>query len=138
MSRIRSVFRCESCDAEEPKWAGRCGTCGEWNSLVERVSHAPRVGGGPDVSGCEAQPLAITDVLVDGSKAVPTGLAELDRVLGGGLLPGSATLLGGEPGVGKSTLVLQYPCGTGARRRELRLRDRRGVGSPGRVAGPSP
>lgn len=108
MSRIRSVFRCESCDAEEPKWAGRCGTCGEWNSLVERVSHAPRVGGGPDVSGCEAQPLAITDVLVDGSKAVPTGLAELDRVLGGGLLPGSATLLGGEPGVGKSTLVLQY------------------------------
>lgn len=108
MNRIRSVFRCESCDGEQPKWAGQCGTCGEWNSLVEKVQRAPGAHRGPPVSGCGPQPLAITDVSVDGSEAVPTGLAELDRVLGGGLVPGSVTLLGGEPGVGKSTLVLQY------------------------------
>lgn len=109
MSRIRSVFRCESCGTEQPKWAGRCGTCGVWNSLVEQAQCVP---GGHDsrrVPGYEPQPsTAITDVVVDGSGAVPSGLAELDRVLGGGLVPGSVTLLGGEPGVGKSTLVFQY------------------------------
>lgn len=108
MSRNRSVFRCESCGAEEPKWAGRCGTCGEWNSLVEERRQAPGVRREPPVSGCEPATMAITDVVLDGSATVTTGLAELDRVLGGGLLAGSVTLLGGEPGVGKSTLVLQY------------------------------
>lgn len=108
MSRTRSVFRCESCDSEQPKWAGQCGTCGEWNSLVEKVQRAPGAHRSPSVSGSEPQALSITDVVVDGSEAVPTGLAELDRVLGGGLVPGSVTLLGGEPGVGKSTLVLQH------------------------------
>lgn len=108
MSRSRSVFRCESCEAEQSKWAGQCNTCGEWNSLAEKVQRAPGAHRSPPASGNGVQSSAITDVVVDGSEAVLTGLAELDRVLGGGLVPGSVTLLGGEPGVGKSTLVLQY------------------------------
>lgn len=108
MTRTRSVFRCESCEAEQPKWAGQCGTCGEWNTLSEYSARpASPAARAPSVVS-DVEPELITEVNASGSEAVSTGLAELDRVLGGGLVPGSVTLLGGEPGVGKSTLVLQY------------------------------
>jgi DNA repair protein RadA/Sms len=91
------------------RWAGRCPTCGQWNSLVEEVvpaSVAPDGGslrpGRPVVA-----PIALCDVAVSGAAPRSTGLTELDRVLGGGFVPGSVTLIGGEPGVGKSTLLLQ-------------------------------
>ncbi len=107
MSRSRSVFRCESCGGEQPKWAGRCDACAEWNTLSE---HPLAVGQRsiqlPDVDQCVVA-TPITDVIEEGPGKFPTGLIELDRVLGGGLVPRSVTLLGGEPGVGKSTLVLQ-------------------------------
>src|SRR6476469_1842301 len=107
MSKLRLVYRCTACAVSHPKWSGQCSSCSSWNSLVEDVE-----GPEPDVamlvsmgSGAAAMPIAEVDTVVAGPQ--PTGIAELDRVLGGGLVPGSVTLLGGEPGIGKSTLVLQ-------------------------------
>jgi DNA repair protein RadA/Sms len=109
MGRPKTVHRCGSCDVTTARWAGRCPACGAWNALVEEA--VPTVGhgasstfGGP-VSF--AGPVALCDVDLAGAAARSTGLAELDRVLGGGFVPGSISLLGGEPGVGKSTLLLQ-------------------------------
>jgi DNA repair protein RadA/Sms len=100
MTRPTSVHRCRMCDATAPRWAGRCPDCGEWNSLEPVARPAA-----PAANAVDVQPLA--HVAMDGATAVPTGLSEVDRVLAGGLVPGSVTLLYGEPGVGKSTLTLQ-------------------------------
>ena len=90
-----------------PRWAGRCGTCGAWNSLVEELDlTAPRADG-RRAPGRHEPAVPLAEVVADGSAARATGIGELDRVLGGGLVPGSVALLGGEPGIGKSTLVLQ-------------------------------
>lgn len=96
------VYRCTVCGHTEPKWLGRCPECGEWNSLRE----APAVESGPDRAG-ETFPLPITAIDPGRGARMATGLEEVDRVLGGGLMRGSAVLLGGEPGIGKSTLLLQ-------------------------------
>ena len=118
MSKVRTVHRCQECGATAPRWAGRCGGCGAWNSLVEEVdAPAPRANG-RRVAGLHEPAVPIAEVVADGSAARATGVAELDRVLGGGLVPGSVTLLGGEPGIGKSTLLLQLlaaVAGTGVR-----------------------
>jgi DNA repair protein RadA/Sms len=107
MSKLRLVYRCSACATAYPKWAGRCPSCEAWNSMVEDVE-----GPDPDIaaliaatSGATAMPIAEIDTLIGGPQS--TGIDELDRVLGGGLVPGSVTLLGGEPGIGKSTLLLQ-------------------------------
>ncbi|HVE19299.1 MAG TPA: DNA repair protein RadA [Ilumatobacteraceae bacterium] len=107
MSKLRLVYRCSACATAYPKWAGRCPSCEAWNSMVEDVE-----GGEPDIaaimaatSGAIAMPISEIDALIGGPQS--TGVEELDRVLGGGLVPGSVTLLGGEPGIGKSTLLLQ-------------------------------
>ncbi|MGB6059132.1 MAG: DNA repair protein RadA [Microthrixaceae bacterium] len=104
MARTRTVFRCMECGAGAPKWAGQCATCGEWNTMAEELDEpTPNAfQGDPPVP-----PVPITAVRSHGGQPVTSGIAEVDRVLGGGLGPGSVTLLGGEPGVGKSTLVLQ-------------------------------
>src|SRR4051794_19161258 len=108
MAKLRVVHRCTECGTTSAKWAGKCGSCGAWNSLVEDVEE---VGGGGATAGlplvAASRPLPIAEV--DGAvlAAQPTGIGELDRVLGGGLVPGSVTLVGGEPGIGKSTLLLQ-------------------------------
>ena len=103
MARTRVIHRCTACAAVAPKWSGQCATCGEWNSLIEEFE---AVGGRAGLS--PASPVQrITEVSTSTSRPVPTGIGELDRVLGGGLVPGSVTLLGGEPGIGKSTLLLQ-------------------------------
>jgi DNA repair protein RadA/Sms len=103
VSRRRIVFRCTECASVAPKWSGRCASCGDWNTLVEAQvdASAPAVPLAPSVP-----PAPITRVRAADGAPVPTGVAEFDRVLGGGIVPGSVTLLGGEPGVGKSTLVL--------------------------------
>jgi DNA repair protein RadA/Sms len=104
----KSVFSCQSCGAQSPKWLGRCPDCGAWNSLVEeRVASAagePR-GAAPAWGGGGAK--LYEDVSVDIAQRIGSGISEFDRVLGGGLVPGSLVLLGGEPGIGKSTLLLQ-------------------------------
>lgn len=108
MAKARIVHRCTDCGAAHPKWAGRCPTCDAWNTLVEDVEVAD-VAAVAVPSGNAPALLADVDVLV--GRPIPTGIAELDRVLDGGLVPGSVTLLGGEPGVGKSTLLTQLLLG---------------------------
>lgn len=110
MARPRTTYRCTSCGSAEPKWTGRCSTCEAWNTLVEEVDH---VGAGPAVApvGGGSTPLPIAEVDTEACAPAATHLGELDRVLQGGLVPGSVTLLGGEPGIGKSTLLLQALAG---------------------------
>ena len=104
--KARSVFRCGECGAEHPKWGGRCDACGNWNTLVEepvtRSSARPHTVGASD-----AVPVRLSDIVAQGPARWSTGLDEFDFVLGGGIVPGSVLLVGGEPGIGKSTLLLQ-------------------------------
>ena len=106
MARTRTVYRCSECGSATPKWGGRCSTCEAWNSLVEEFEQADVA---HPATGVAARPIGEIDA--HHSLPRPTGLPELDRVLGGGLVPGSVTLLGGEPGIGKSTLLLQLLAG---------------------------
>src|SRR5687768_13322527 len=106
MPKLRTVHRCTECGGATPRWSGRCGSCGAWNSLVEEVEE-PRQAGVAVRSGPADPPVPLHEVDLQQWSARPTGIGELDRVLGGGLVPGSVTLLGGEPGIGKSTLLLQ-------------------------------
>ncbi|HDK02943.1 MAG TPA: DNA repair protein RadA, partial [Gammaproteobacteria bacterium] len=111
MSRTRPVFACTECGTQAPKWTGRCPDCGAWNTLVEAVvpsppSRNPRFAGYAGRPG-RAQVQALADVAPEQQARLATGIGELDRVLGGGLVPGSVVLIGGDPGIGKSTLLLQ-------------------------------
>lgn len=103
------VYKCSSCGHEEPKWLGRCPECGEWNTLIESVvnngNHAQGRRGGAKGALPQPLPLSVIDPM-EGSR-IKSGIGELDRVLGGGIMKRSAVLLGGEPGIGKSTLLLQ-------------------------------
>src|ERR1700722_3969961 len=107
MKAPKVVFSCQQCGAQAPKWLGRCPDCGAWNSFVEEIAAplAPQAGGAPAFGAGVAQRYA--DVHVAVADRLSTGIGEFDRVLGGGLVPGSLVLLGGEPGIGKSTLLLQ-------------------------------
>ncbi len=105
MAKARTVFRCSECGAMEPKWTGRCGGCEAWGTLVEERD-GPEVGR-TAVLAPTTPPIPIGDIDPTEFSPRPTGVPELDRVLGGGLVPGSVTLLGGEPGIGKSTVLLQ-------------------------------
>ena len=99
-----SVFFCGECGYESTKWLGKCPACGSWNTMLEqkKVSSAPSIN---NLTYAHAIPLA--DVTTTASGRVSSGIGELDRVLGGGIVPGSVTLLGGDPGIGKSTLLMQ-------------------------------
>jgi len=104
--KARSVFRCTECGADQPKWAGRCDACGAWNTMVEEPvgrSGGRAPGHGPAVN----PPVQLSAVSASSVARWRTGLAEFDYVLGGGIVPGSLVLVGGEPGIGKSTLLLQ-------------------------------
>jgi DNA repair protein RadA/Sms len=107
MARARTVHRCTECGGASPRWQGKCPACGAWNTLVEEIEEPPRSGGAAAELAPADRPVPIADVDTAEWAARPTGIGELDRVLGGGLVPGSVTLLGGEPGIGKSTLLLQ-------------------------------
>src|SRR5690348_7855882 len=102
MARLNPVFVCDSCGGETLKWQGQCPLCGAWNSLEER--RAPRSRVAPAAVAVNLAPGA---AVADAGARLSTGQGELDRVLGGGIVPGSVILLGGEPGIGKSTLLLQ-------------------------------
>ncbi len=103
MAKTRIEHVCTDCGVAHPKWAGQCTSCGQWNTLVEEVALADV----PIIAPASAPACSITDIDPLASHPISTGLGELDRVLGGGVVPGSVTLLGGEPGIGKSTLLLQ-------------------------------
>ncbi|MGH9091847.1 MAG: DNA repair protein RadA, partial [Acidimicrobiales bacterium] len=120
MARRVTTYRCTACGAAAARWAGRCPGCGAWNALEAREDGPGRAGGGAGpVAGPVAVPLAEIDP--DGCRPASTGVAELDRVLSGGLLAGSVTLLYGEPGVGKSTLLLQVLAAVARRGRPVLL-----------------
>lgn len=103
-AKQRTVHACTQCGTQHAKWAGRCAGCGDWNTLEEQVDE-PESRAAPPTA--RPGPTTLSDVDLTVGHPSPTGLGELDRVLGGGLVPGSVTLLGGEPGIGKSTLLLQ-------------------------------
>ncbi|MEX2444271.1 MAG: DNA repair protein RadA [Alkalispirochaeta sp.] len=117
MAKKSSYYVCTSCGHQEAKWLGQCPSCGEWNTLVERVARgssrgstpgAPFRGSGSHATGTDdRRSRRMREISPEHSARISSGLGELDRALGGGLMPGSTVLIGGEPGIGKSTLMLQ-------------------------------
>jgi DNA repair protein RadA/Sms len=110
MAKAQTVFFCQNCGAQSPKWIGRCPACGEWNTYVEEVvkkETGRESSMGEIKSSKKNAPIPIDKISKGKEERTDTGTAELNRVLGGGLVPGSLVLIGGEPGIGKSTLMLQ-------------------------------
>ena len=108
MSKTHSVFRCTECGSDQPKWGGRCDSCGAWNSLIEEpVGRNVGKLEGWKVNAGTAVPVQLSNIPTANAQRWQTGLAEFDFVLGGGIVPGSVVLVGGEPGIGKSTLLMQ-------------------------------
>ena len=105
--KLKTIYVCTSCGAEFSKWNGKCPSCGEWNTLEEDVREEKKPGKSTRVPVREVQIKKLDEIGTDDEVRYPTGSGELDRVLGGGLVKGSLVLLGGEPGIGKSTLLLQ-------------------------------
>jgi DNA repair protein RadA/Sms len=103
----RSRFVCQACGHVEGRWLGRCPECNVWSALVEEIAQETAPSSARQGLGSEGPALRLREIDAEAAPRVPTGLRELDRVLGGGLVPGSLVLLGGDPGVGKSTLLLQ-------------------------------
>ena len=105
----KSIFFCQNCGHEEAKWLGQCPACGEWNSFVEEKI-GTGISKGSTVSARtvrDAAPVSLSKVSASDDVRIETEIRELDRVLGGGIVPGSLVLVGGDPGIGKSTLLLQ-------------------------------
>src|SRR3990167_1179903 len=111
MAKIRTTYVCQACGYSSPQWLGKCPGCNEWNKMIEEVQESS-----PQMEEKLANrlfqeevgsPIPISEVSLEGGERVKTGISELDRVLGGGLVPGSVVLVGGDPGIGKSTLLLQ-------------------------------
>ena len=109
MARAQASFVCQSCGAVHAKWSGKCDACGGWNTIVEEIASAVVPAGTGAVKRVRGRPFALEDLKTEDEAPPrrPTGIPEFDRVCGGGLVPGSALLVGGDPGVGKSTLILQ-------------------------------
>jgi DNA repair protein RadA/Sms len=110
MAKKKTAFFCQSCGTQSPKWQGKCPSCGEWNTFVEEVLIAEKTEDWKDkeaIKSSRSKPIIIDDIEVQNEQRARTGDTELDRVLGGGIVRGSLVLIGGEPGIGKSTLMLQ-------------------------------
>ncbi|MEG2514086.1 MAG: DNA repair protein RadA, partial [Bacteroidaceae bacterium] len=109
MAKDKTVYVCTNCGQDSPKWVGKCPNCGEWNTYVEEIVHREVTNKRP-TSGIEtpkAKPMTLSEIVTGEDPRINLKDEELNRVLGGGLVPGSLVLIGGEPGIGKSTLVLQ-------------------------------
>ncbi len=108
--KTKTVFSCQSCGFQSPKWLGKCPDCESWNSFVEEDYASPQVisKGRTNLDLPQEEPVLIKDVHIKEEDRLKSGIAELDRVLGGGLVPGSVVLIGGDPGIGKSTISLQF------------------------------
>lgn len=110
MSKVKTIYLCQHCGTSYPKWSGQCSDCGEWNSLVESKpepapTHRAKAGGG--YAGQASHVTKLSQVSLTKETRLQTGISEFDRVLGGGLVTGSVVLIGGDPGIGKSTILLQ-------------------------------
>src|SRR3990172_4027306 len=106
MSKIKTFYQCQACGYASPKWLGRCPDCDAWNTLVEEKT-LPGSGRTGRAMSDKPRPLPLSSISGGTEKRVQTGITELDRVLGGGVVEGSAILVGGDPGIGKSTLLMQ-------------------------------
>jgi DNA repair protein RadA/Sms len=116
MAKAKTVYTCTECGGQTPKWQGQCPSCNAWNTLVETIAEAPsasRFASLAQTAGLQK----LADVEATEVVRHPTGIAEFDRVLGGGLVPGGVVLIGGDPGIGKSTLLLQTLCHIGGQQR---------------------
>src|SRR5215204_565840 len=115
MAKEKSIYVCSECGGTSAKWLGKCPSCGAWNTLVEQSAAAVGTGGGNNRFGNtqfaslagSSELMLLSDIEAVDVARTPTGLDELDRVLGGGIVSGGVTLIGGDPGIGKSTLLLQ-------------------------------
>ena len=109
MAKVKTTFSCQSCGATSPKWIGKCPTCNEWNSYVEETvtTDKGKYKLAFDEQAVKAKPILISDLKAENEKRIDLQNGELNRVIGNGLVPGSVVLIGGEPGIGKSTLILQ-------------------------------
>lgn len=106
--RSKTVYVCQNCGAKESKWVGRCSACGEWNSFEEEIEVTGKDRKNTLIGQPSSRAFRLSEIKANADERMDTGDNELNRVLGGGLVPGSMVLLGGEPGIGKSTLVLQF------------------------------
>ena len=118
MKPARTIYSCNECGGQSPKWQGQCPHCGAWNTLVESVA-TPRSGRFANLAGQASIVRPLGAIQPREQPRFPTGVEEFDRVLGGGLVPGGVILLGGDPGIGKSTLLLQAMAAVGASRKTL-------------------
>ncbi|MBL7892035.1 MAG: DNA repair protein RadA, partial [Bacteroidia bacterium] len=111
MAKTKTTYFCQNCGAQSPKWVGRCPSCNEWNTFVEEVIQRGDEAKTPGIVSTSTQrsqkPQLVSEISIGTEHRIPLGDKELDRALGGGLVPGSLILFGGEPGIGKSTLMLQ-------------------------------
>lgn len=107
MAKKMVAFFCQGCGYESAKWMGQCPGCKEWNTFVEEPVDKPLKGGARGLGGNSAVPVSLKDVELGAESRISSGIGEFDRVLGGGIVPGSLVLIGGDPGIGKSTIILQ-------------------------------
>ena len=108
MAKVKTKFFCTDCGYESPKWYGKCPGCGAWNSMVEETEKVVKTQGiSSGIFHTKEKPLPIINIESGREPRILTGIGELNRVLGGGIVPGSLVLVGGDPGIGKSTLLLQ-------------------------------
>ena len=105
MVKQKTIYACQNCGAQSPRWLGRCPDCAKWNTYAEEAPEV--VNTRSPVPELSSAPTPLTDIDGDSGTHIATGIGELDRVLGGGFVPGSACLIGGDPGIGKSTILLQ-------------------------------
>src|SRR5690606_19902601 len=111
MAQTKTVYICQNCGTQSPKWMGKCPSCGGWNTFVEEIVEKKKSGPAIAANLASNQPLTLENITTEKMERINVGIAEFDRVLGGGIVPGSIVLLGGEPGIGKSTQVLQMALG---------------------------
>lgn len=107
MAKEKVIYYCQSCGAESSKWMGQCPVCKEWNTLVEEVVSSKKGARSVNRQEIKAKVTKLKDIETTKEERIRTKIGELDRVLGGGIVPGSMILVGGDPGIGKSTLLLQ-------------------------------
>ena len=116
--KIKTIYVCQNCGAQSPRWLGKCPSCDSWNSYVEESAAAP-AGESRGAVVYKDEPVLLTDVLSEPEERFKSGIEEFDRVMGGGIVPGSVTLIGGDPGIGKSTLSLQVACSLSAQGQKI-------------------